>query len=531
MALKSPHRDWKLDEITPIYVRAVGLDQLLTNLWLHILHGARPLVRMGIPFEGVAQVAALMERRREEGFVGFADFPGAAETWLRSDLLRVMKRRPEEFAVARPVHALAARVRGPNRVSSDSDASLIVYDWLHFADPELIDELRDLISVESADESLDLASFALALLGDEQDADRPRPGEEPVTRTPLCLGHARTYCEDLRRLLAYRASMPRTVLVDHVRRLTAFHLGIYLLRLFRIVTDIEQNAGAARLCDACREGRMPDEPCPYRLEMLVDCGEDARSPIAKLAEESWARQEDMLGRYIRSHLALKKLHEFAENLKMRYPSDAVPFETVDQIAAIEAGARPGRLDSYFDSRIDELRSSSGDVGARIQELEGEYRQLGESSFRTYVAVLAYFSERRWLAYHRQLLDSLFDKNSAEGAMRQPLGGRRLRRMALGASLLETLTLIAVVERRRNEYTTRPLRVDRLIAHLDERYDLLVSRPPERYAADPQILGVLAGNVDRLKARLRETGLYTDLSDAFLAQTIKPRIILDGSVSR
>ena len=52
MALKSPHRDWKLDEITPIYVRAVGLDQLLTNLWLYILHGARPLVRMGTPLKG-----------------------------------------------------------------------------------------------------------------------------------------------------------------------------------------------------------------------------------------------------------------------------------------------------------------------------------------------------------------------------------------------------------------------------------------------------------------------------------------------
>ena len=472
-----------------------------------------------------------MERRREDGFVGFADVPGAAETWLRSDLLRVMKRRPEEFAVARPVHALAARVRGPSRVSSDSDASLIVYDWLHFADPALIDELRDLIQ----------SSLATS----RSTSHRLRSRCSVTSKTPIGLALARSRSPALRSAWGTRGRTAMTYGDSWriARRCRAPYSSITFgaLRLFISGSICFDSSGSSRTSNKtlvphayatrAREGRMPTEPCPYRLEMLVDCGEDARSPIAKLAEESWARQEDMLGRYIRSHLALKKLHEFAESLKKRYPSDAVPFETVDQIAAIETGAKPGRLrvllrQSNRRAPKRERRRRREDPGTR-----GRVPSARESSFRTYVALLAYFSERRWLAYQRQLLDSLFDKNSAEGAMRQPLGGRRLRRMALGASLLETLTLIAVVERRRNEYATRPLRVDRLITHLDERYDLLVSRPPERYAADPEVLAVLAGNVDRLKARLRETGLYTDLSDAFLAQTVKPRIILNSSASK
>jgi len=32
MALKSQHREWRLDQLNPIDVRAVGLDQMLTNL-------------------------------------------------------------------------------------------------------------------------------------------------------------------------------------------------------------------------------------------------------------------------------------------------------------------------------------------------------------------------------------------------------------------------------------------------------------------------------------------------------------------
>lgn len=525
MAMKSPHRDWKLDQINPLDVRAVGLDQLLTNLWLVILHGSRPLVRMATVFDSVAQVSALMERRGDDRFRGFADAPAAADTWLRADLLRVMKKHPEQFAVARPLHALAARLRGPSRLSSDSYASLLVYDWVHAADIGLIDELRSFVTVDPSTDELDLASLALALLGDGEEPDRPKPGTQELVRTPICLGQATLYCEDLRILLAYRDVMPRTVLIDHIRALTGFHLGIYLLRMFQIVADVEQRGGAGRECQSCAAGRPPSGPCPYRLDLVVDCGEDARSPIAKLAEESWAQQEDMLGRYIRSHLALKKLHEFAKDQAARHPENAVPCDTVDEIASVERRAQGERLDFYFDSRIDELRRSSGDSGERIRELENEYRELGLSSFRIYVALLAYFSERRWLGYHRQLLDSLLNKNSAEGALRQPLGGRRRRRMALGASLLETLTLIAGVERHGGRYLTRPLRIDQLILVLDERYDLLVSRPPRQRANDPQVLATLATNVGRLKARLRETGLFTDLSDAFLAQTIKPRFRL------
>ena len=201
---------------------------------------------------------------------------------------------------------------------------------------------------------------------------------------------------------------------------------------------------------------------------------------------------------------------------------------MEEIAAVEHVARSEHLDFDFDSRIDDLRRSNAGSEDRIRELEKEYLQLGLSSFRTYVNLLAYFSERRWLGYHRQLIDSVFTKNSANGALRQPLGGPRRRRMALGTSLLETLTLIAVAEPNGSGFTTRPMRVQRLIDHLEERYDLLISRPPTRLTNDPHVLAILAGNSERLKARLREIGLFTDLSDAFLAQTIKPRFVLGAS---
>jgi hypothetical protein len=523
MALKSPHRNWRLETINPVDVRAVGLDQLLIRLWLRVLFENRPLLARPNALQKIAELAHEIERRSNESFRGFEDAEGAAETWLRADLVTTLRRTPETFTVARPVHALATRIRSVDRQTDDSSASLAIYSWLDHVDRELLSDLREFINVDVEEEEVDLATYALALLGNEQPPDIVRSDSPREIPRPVCLGQAKTYAEDVRRLLAYRVSIPRAALVDHLRRLTGFHLGIYFLRLFRAVVEVEQTGD--RSCEACREGRIPaSETCPYRLETLADCGEDARSRVAKLAESSWSIQEDYLARYIRSHLALKKLHEFAEHLAKNRPAEAVPFSTLSEIAAVEHAVRPELIDLFFDQWIEQLVAGSGseEEAARVGELEREYRSMGLSPFRVYVALLAHSSERRWFNYHRYLLDSLFAKNSSDGMLRQPLGGKRRRRVALGAALLETLALIAVVDESENGYFTRPLRVDQLIERLEKRYDLLVGRPPQDLAADLEANREVAGNVDRFKARLRETGLFTDLSDAFLAQLVRPR---------
>lgn len=259
--------------------------------------------------------------------------------------------------------------------------------------------------------------------------------------------------------------------------------------------------------------------CPHRLELLVDCGEDARSAVARLAEDAWAAQDDVLAKYIRSHLALRKLYEFAEHLH-RARNVPIP-ESLEQMAALDDDG--DLLALFFEDRIERMKDDTvGDAKARMLELESDYRGQQMSSFRVYVALLAHYSEKRWFNYHRYLLDSLFAKNSSEGLLRQPLGGRRRRRAAMGAALLETLTLIAVVGGDRGSYFTRPLRVDQLIERLESRYDLLIARPPSKLTDDLDATRELAVNVDRFKARLRETGLFTDLSDAFLAQLVRPR---------
>jgi hypothetical protein len=525
MRLTSPHKDWRLDLVSVMDVKAVGLDQILTNLWLRVYYDNRKFRKPGIGVQRVVELAHEMERRGNDRFQDFADEPGVAEAWLRADLLRVFKRAPEEFSVARPLHSLAARVRNPRR-DGDSNASSTVYGWLEYCGKHLLPSLKQFIDALPETDELDLASLGLALLGQDQEQD-VAPDEPLRAPAPTCFGQATAYAEDLERLLAYRGQMPRSVLVEHAARLTGLHIGINYLRLFRIVVDIEQRQGETRACEACAAGRAPDGACPYQLQLFVDCGEDNRSSTARLAEDSWAIQEDYLGRYIRAHIALRKLKEVAtERLGPR--GRELPESTLEEVAAIARDARPERLDDVFGDRIaDLLDKAKDDDEQRIQALVEEYRQLGLSKFHTYTAILGQLSERRWWNYHRELLDSLFLKNSSHGFLRQPLGGKRRRRAALAAGLLETLALIAVVVKTDQGFETRSIRVDQFLDWLERRYDFLIDKPPPDRSDDPAAFAVAADNSARFRRRLRETGLFVDLSDAFLAQTIRPRIHLRG----
>lgn len=522
MMLKQPHKDWRLPQISTIDVRAVELEQLLTFLWLRIAHSNYPVTRFGAPSHlTVGDLVEVIERD-DIRYPGFGTTPGAAEGWLRADLVYTRARRPNEVTVARPVHLPAARVRNP-RETGDSFASGQVYAWLMHADPQLIDELHQFIDVQPG-EGLDLPGLALALLAEEQPPDSRRPMQDE-SPPPLCWKQATDFTEDLRNLLAYRRAMPRAALVEHMQRLTGLHLGLYMLRLFRTVPQIA-GSGGKRTCDRCTSSDGRSGQCGADLEILVDCGEEGSSAVAKLAEAAWAREDEHVSRYVRSHLALKKLHEFAEEQRRRGNAREATTPSVEEVAEVELNADRPQFDAYFAARIENLRlEAEGDDREQIDEIERHQRQLGLSPFQVYVGLLTHFSEKRWVSYHRWLVDSLLGKNSRGGLLRQPLGGKRRRRASLSPGLLETLTLIAVVTPDGGVARTSPIRIDQLITRFRERYGLLIAEPPIRDQLDPSVVRALAENVLRFRSRLRETGLFTDLSDAYLAQTVRPRIEL------
>jgi hypothetical protein len=68
-------------------------------------------------------------------------------------------------------------------------------------------------------------------------------------------------------------------------------------------------------------------------------------------------------------------------------------------------------------------------------------------------------------------------------------------------------------------------IDDFVAWLRQRYGLVIMPDwPDATIEDNQ---AFIANLNHLKRRLREIGFYTDLSDAYNTQTIRPRYPVGG----
>jgi hypothetical protein len=134
-------------------------------------------------------------------------------------------------------------------------------------------------------------------------------------------------------------------------------------------------------------------------------------------------------------------------------------------------------------------------------------------------------------FHRQYLteclDTLLLKNRPGAMIAQPRNGTR--RFTLDSRLLEVLLQLSLLSP--DSFGTVPLRVDEFLAVLRDRYGLYIDQLPEGDGFGPAIItdhAALRDNRAAFIARLREIGFYSDLSDAYLTQTITPRYIIEAT---
>ena len=527
MTVPSPHKEFKLDPLLLPAQRAVIPDMVLTELWLRLEHDDQKIRPVSDSYRDVAEIAGVIEGRGSD-FEGFESGSNIAESWLRADLLKTLtKSGPKgDYTVARPVHLAATKLR--NTKHREGGASAIPFRWIKEEGGTLRGDLLDwLQGPESGDDGhQDLPSYALSVLGENQQGDLVVGGSRSEGANPLCGKYGRMYCADLRAILAYKDEIPRVAVLDHIRRITMLHLGLYLLQTFALVTRIESEPDADRECEC-----MDDNRCRLVPEIVADCGEDVGSDVAKFAEKSWAQIENELFYYVKSHWRLRKLREFAEATENRNKN----FDTGDltEIARIANGKHRETLDVWAQRKIDDLiektrdGSKDTDQSVRITEARDRFMAMGAQGFDCYMSILFEDGEKRWYKYHIDLFDSVFAKNAVDGTMLQPLGGRkRRRRLALSPALLETIVLISFVQFGSDGVPdVRPIRIDQLVERLESRYGLLVVRPPRALEDDLGAVQAMRDNKETFLARLRQTGLYVDQSDSFLSQKIQPRIRL------
>ncbi len=546
MALSKRDREFRLPKITYLDFKQLEMDRVLTAFFARLAHNGYPS-RLKKRVENTVEDFVEEFLEHPEWFGGFQNHREIVSMWVETHLMDVVNRGKANQAVAapRPLHGFTYRFRNPKH-SRDYGAAQQLYETIYSArngaGQKALEHLNDFFfqghdkvtGRVQAESTLDVETQALLRLLDQVE-DAPDTGSGRDSFAPLCVGAADLLAEDVQRLLFYRPFIPRSVMVDYLKVLLAFHLALTQLRLFKLLPALLKRRGADPTCapSACpMNPKSLDDPhgdCPYRIGVMVDVAGQPSSAIASLAERSADTHYRRIPSFVKAYFSTRKLDEFATDLvrrgKLNKPS-AGNF-TVGEVLQLLEPMHKGEREKFFGQRVYGLIQDSS--GAKDADLDPEIKAVTEmdlSEFETYIEMLVAVRGKFHRQYITECIDSLLLKNRPGALLAQGRTKNSPRRFVLDSRLLEVLLQIAVLRPGgRLGYHTGELRIDELFVFLRERYGLHIDQLPrgDGFTA-PSIADrhALRENAKAFISRLREVGFYRDLSDAYVTQTITPR---------
>lgn len=388
---------------------------------------------------------------------------------------------------------------------------------------------KDLEGAYDGKTPLDTEVLASTYYLDGFKAVQPNPKKFPPLCSPALPAAARSVVRDLQCFVAaYAPRMPTLVLANHLVALIALELATYTLRLVS-ATNESVELGTAPGDMACGDQSGADH-----LNLYCDLTEDRRSTSAELAGLCVGRDLEGIEHFFRASLTLRTLDRFAGSSDLRDR-----FETLQGPAYLLTLAEL-REDLYVKAQASvELRRiqaawSADDTEEQGIALQEEERGLSQSDFDRLMDVLVAAQRRRGVENYIKWYRSTCGLGKEYGLLTGSLRSRSTWRYALSHSLLETLVQLCVVlpeyrpfsgMRPGRELTTQlepmPVLLSDFLRFLRARFGILVDRPPD-FRQDSEALQAAKTNLAALRERLRQMGLFVDLSDDFNAQYIYPR---------
>jgi hypothetical protein len=548
MALSKKDKDFRLSKTSYLEFKQLEMDRVLTTLLARIRHSGLPSrIRrtVDVTLDDFTQ-AFLRHKEYDALFQGFREHPQVLEQWIDTHLMDVVNRGKPNQAIAapRPLHGYTYRFRNASKCR-DYGAAQHIYETLYHArynGQNAIDQLKRFffpgqdLNTDQFDTKtrIDVETQALLALCEQVKQDIPDTTRERDSQRSVCIGSADLMADDVIRLLVYQPYIPRSIMVDYLKILLAFHMALQHLRLFKILPLWVKRRSADPTClvaNCPMQPRRLDDPhgsCPYRVFLLADVANSPGSHMAGLAERSASVHCGRITGFVKANYTIKKLDEFAEYLvkkgKLIRPDGG--FSVGDLLQLLEPTHKKER-EAFFRSRLAGVLETSsgaakGDVSPEIEAIV----DMDLSDFETYIEIIVGLqapSHRRNIV---TTLDSLLLKNEKGALLAQPRVRNSKRRVVLDSRLLEVLLQIAVLRPGGDHgFHTTEMRIDEVLDVLRERYGIYVDRlPPNDGFGEASITDreALRENLAAFKTRLREVGFYRDLSDAYVTQTVTPR---------
>jgi len=490
--------------------KSVNLDNTLTNLFI-LLRNEGKRIKMKVRNHTFDSLISYLTNLEQEGCIeGVSDNIGAAEDWLRSNLVNLVFRGnvvKEKISSLRPVHLESYRIRNVAQTRDYNSADQI---WLMLRKkPEIMQSLKEYLgrgwdnatSTFSRNQKLDVDSVGIiylirklnVVLDTTQQVRNVKPLLEP---------QADLFCDDILRLLMYKSSIPRNVFIEYLRTLIGFHLTLYTLKVIHLLPRMVE-AGTRNIQD--------------NFSIVVDVTDNLESKVSRFACADMEKTINGLYDYFKATFeinAVQKRFEFAtQNL-----------DTVDDLLACLVN-RPPNFDSFYENKLTDILSRFREEEAEERRQLLEVLQFQDTFFDKYIQFLLKAKGGYQYRYYQQFLDAIAMKNTDYGFLADGRSRKHPRRTVIGSRLLETLVQILVLEpKAEGGFRSHALSIDELINKLRSRYGIIINGLNEpRFAdADVETHQAFTQNVSAFKNKLRQIGFFTDLSDAYLLQKIRPR---------
>ncbi len=548
-------REFRDFKVSFLEFKHLEMDRVLTSLFPRLIFGGRAGRVLGKKGSWTIDDFLRECLSQPQWFEGFDACNSAARRWIETDLIDVVNRgrASQEVASPRPLHGNAYKFRN-SEAGRDYGGSEQIYGMLAHARGgrglAALDALRGFFfpppeqgwgadaraaAAGAGDPGLQPDVETQAILRWRGGAeDRQGAGDSPSNVPPMCVGQADLMADDILRLMAYAPHVSRPALIDRLKTLLAFHLSLYHLKLLAMLPKV---VGQGFCDETCRKSLCPvdlgaPEPfagCPYRLGLVVDMGGDGKSHMGRMASASAERFYRRITPFVQALFAFKKLDEMAEEcerVKNRLPKPDADSSALDGPLFLLKPRFDLDREEYFQWRLTKASSD-----ADIDPLTQKAKALGSNAFESFIERIMGARGKYQRDYVPQAFDSIMLKNKENGMLAQPHKGKR--RFVLGNKLLETLILLALLRERDGRFESREIRIEQLLDFMRLRYGIFIDRLPPGEAENASVLDrqALRLNLEAFKLRLRETGFYGELSDAYVTQKISPRYAVGHDLKR
>lgn len=491
--------------------KSVSLDNTLTNLFMLIRNnGGRVNVKIKTEHTFATLRKYLLNLEQQGSIIGLSENIEAADDWLRCNLVNLVFRGnvvKEKISSLRPVHLESYRIRNIPQ-TRDYNSADQVYLMLR-KKPEILDSLKDYLSRGwdnatrdfSKNQQLDVDSAGILQLIKNIQVDFKSPSQVKNVR-PLLEDQADLFCNDILRLLVYKDSIPRNVFIEYLRTLIGFHLSLYIQKIIHLLPKMVK-AGSRTVQDD--------------FSVIVDVTDVLESRVSRFACEDMSKTINGLYGYFKAVFEINSVQKRLEFVTRN-------LDSVDEILKI-LNNRPLDFDVFYENRLVDILGRFKDDEEEDKKILLESIQFEESNFDKYVQALLIAKGAYQYRYYQQFLDAVSMKNTDYGFLADGRSRKHPRRAVLGSRLLETLVQLLVLEPREGGgFKSHSLSIDDLMIKLRTRYGIIINGLNETRFANSDMETHIAfnENVDAFKNKLRQIGFYTDLSDAYILQKIRPR---------